>query len=63
MKHLYLILALLTIPFFSAAKEYPVHGPQGSLAMDLSQLELSGRPDQSCKGNDHRFRLLENVQI
>lgn len=53
MKHLYLILALLTIPFISAAKEYPVHGPQGSLAMDLSQLELSGRPDQSCKGNDH----------
>lgn len=36
MKHLYLILALLTIPFISAAKEYPVHGPQGSLAMEVT---------------------------
>lgn len=36
MKHLYLILALLTIPFISAAKEYPVYGPQGSLAMEVT---------------------------
>ena len=36
MKHLYLILILVTLPFISTAKDYPVHGPQGSLAMEVT---------------------------
>lgn len=36
MKHIYLILIFLTFPVILIAKDYPVYGPQGGLAMEVT---------------------------